>query len=114
MSADGQPASAVDRWQAVLESFTTDKALWTSHLEAIVQAQRNDELRARLAEGQHRARSEMGGSVALAVVLGMMLQSLIDPDSAPTATEAVAELRALGGDGGRAAVAEHVTKNNQA
>jgi hypothetical protein len=73
--------------------------LWTSHLEAIVQAQRNDELRARLAEGQQRARAEMGGSVALAVVLGMMIQSLIDPESTPTAAEAVTELRALGGDG---------------
>ncbi|MGB3519928.1 MAG: TetR family transcriptional regulator, partial [Mycobacterium sp.] len=97
MSPDGQSATAVERWQAVLESFTTDKALWTSHLEAIVQAQRNDELRARLAEGQQRARTEMGGSVALAVVLGMMIQSLIDPDSAPTAEQAVAELRELAG-----------------
>lgn len=95
MAPDGQPATAIERWQAMLESFTTDKELWTSHLEAIVQAQRNDELRARLAEGQQRAREEMGGSVALAVVLGLMIQSLIDPESAPTADEAVAELRAL-------------------
>lgn len=103
MSPDGQPAAtAVERWQAVLESFTTDKALWTSHLEAIVQAQRNDELRARLAEGQERAREELGGSVALAVVLGMMIQSLIDPESAPTAAQAVAELRELAGGEGKA------------
>lgn len=95
MTPDRQSATAVDQWRPVIESFTTDKALWTSHLEAIVQAQRNDELRARLAEGQHRARTEMGGSVALAVVLGLMIQSLIDPESAPTAGEAVAELRAL-------------------
>ncbi|ORV47335.1 TetR family transcriptional regulator [Mycolicibacter engbaekii] len=99
MAADGDSAAAVDRWQAVLESFATDKALWTSHLEAIVQAQRNDELRARLAEGQRRARTEMGGSVALAVVLGLMIQSLIDPDSAPTAGEAIAELRQMSAGG---------------
>ncbi|BBY34808.1 TetR family transcriptional regulator [Mycolicibacter minnesotensis] len=112
MAPDGQPATAVDRWQAVLESFSTDKALWTSHLEAIVQAQRNDELRARLAEGQQRARAEMGGSVALAVVLGMMVQSLIDPDSTPTAAEAVAELRELAGPSARAAASvERVAKH---
>ncbi|MFL0182193.1 hypothetical protein [Mycobacterium sp. SMC-15] len=29
----------------------------------VAQAQRNDELRARLAEGQQRARAQMGGSV---------------------------------------------------
>ncbi|WP_409436881.1 TetR/AcrR family transcriptional regulator [Mycobacterium sp. SMC-14] len=65
MSPDGQSAAtAVQRWQAVLESFTTDKALWTSHLEAIVQAQRNDELRARLAEGQQR-QAEISAQVML-------------------------------------------------
>lgn len=95
LTPDGQPAAALDQWQAMLESFTTDKALWTSHLEAIVQAQRNDELRARLAEGQHRARAELGGPVALAVVLGLMIQSLIDSESAPSPSEVVAELRAL-------------------
>lgn len=95
MSPAGPPAAAVARWQAVIESFTTDKSLWTSHLEAVAQAQRNDELRARLAEGQQRARTEMGGSVALAVVLGLMIQSLIDPESTPTAAQTVAELREL-------------------
>lgn len=91
----------IERWRAVIESFTSDKSLWTSHLEAIAQAQRNDELRARLAEGQKRARTEMGGSVALAVVLGLMIQSLIDPDSAPSAGDVVAELRELSNDGKR-------------
>ncbi len=95
LTSDGQAATALDRWRPVIESFTTDKALWTSHLEAIAQAQRNDELRARLAEGQQRARAEMGGSVALAIVLGLMIQSLIDPESAPTAPQAIAELRQL-------------------
>lgn len=99
MAPDRRSETAVEQWRPVIESFTTDKALWTSHLEAIAQAQRNDELRARLAEGQQRARAEMGGSVALAVALGLMIQSLIDPDSAPTAAQAVAELRALTGDG---------------
>lgn len=99
MSTERHSAAPVDQWQPVIDSFTTDKALWTSHLEAIVQAQRNDELRARLAEGQRRARTEMGGSVALAVVLGLMIQSLIDPDSAPSAPQAIAEMRELANGG---------------
>lgn len=70
-------------------------ALWTAQLEAIVQAQRNDELRARLAEGQRRASAQMGGPVALAILIGLMIQSLIDPDSAPSATQAIAEMREL-------------------
>ncbi|MGV0626939.1 TetR/AcrR family transcriptional regulator [Mycolicibacter minnesotensis] len=102
MAPDGEPLAAADRWRAVVESFTTDKSLWTSHLEAIAHAQRNDELRARLAEGQRRARAEMGGSVALAMVLGLMIQSLIDPDSAPTAAEAIDELRELANESRRA------------
>ncbi|OBY30929.1 TetR/AcrR family transcriptional regulator [Mycolicibacter kumamotonensis] len=100
LTPDGRSATALDRWRPVIESFVTDKALWTSHLEAIAQAQRNDELRARLAEGQQRARTEMGGSIALAIVLGLMIQSLIDPQSAPSAAEALAELRELA-TGGR-------------
>jgi len=42
----------------------------------------------------------MGGSVALAVVFGLTIRSLIDPDSAPTAGQVVAEL-----DGGRGRLA---------
>lgn len=95
MAPDGRSAAPADRWRALIDSFATDKALWTSQLEAIVQAQRNDELRARLAEGQRRANAEMGGPVVLAVLIGLMIQSLIDPDSAPSATQAIAEMREL-------------------
>lgn len=92
---DSRHPAPADRWRALIDSFATDKALWTSHLEAIVQSQRNDELRARLADGQRRARANMGGSVPLAVVLGLMIQSLIDPESAPSGAQAVAEMREL-------------------
>ncbi|WP_068270600.1 TetR/AcrR family transcriptional regulator [Aldersonia kunmingensis] len=95
MAPDGQSAAAADRWRTLIESFTSDKALWLSQLEAIVAAQRNDELRTRLAEGQRRARGEMGGSIPLAILIGLMVQSLIDPDNAPSAGQAIAEMREL-------------------
>jgi hypothetical protein len=37
----------------------------------------------------------MGGSIALAILIGLMIQSLIDPDGAPTATQAITEMREL-------------------
>ena len=95
MATDGQSVAPADRWRALIDSFATDKALWISQLEAIVAAQRNDELRTRLADGQRRARADMGGSIPLAILIGLMVQSLIDPDGAPSAAEAVAEMRAL-------------------
>jgi AcrR family transcriptional regulator len=103
MAPDGRSASPGDRWRALIDSFATDKALWLSQLEAIVAAQRNDELRSRLAEGQHRARAEMGGSIPLAILIGLMVQSLIDPDNAPSATEAISEMRALANKSARRA-----------
>lgn len=95
IAPDGQSPSPADRWTALIDSFRTDKALWISQLEAIVAAQRNDELRTRLAQGQERARAEMGGSIPLAVLIGLMVQSLIDPDGAPSSAQAIAEMRAL-------------------
>src|SRR5689334_22237443 len=44
------------RWQALIESFTTHRALWVAQLEAIVQAERSPEVREHLAEGQRRGR----------------------------------------------------------
>ncbi|OBB81490.1 TetR family transcriptional regulator [Mycobacterium colombiense] len=95
MAPDGRSAAPADRWRALIESFATDKSLWTSQLEAIVAAQRNDELRTRLAHGQRRARADMGGSIPLAILIGLMIQSLIDPQGAPTAAQAISEMRAL-------------------
>lgn len=95
MATNDRSTAPADRWRILISSFATDKTLWLSHLEAIVAAQRNDELRNRLAEGQTRARVEMGGSVPLAILIGLMIQSLIDPEHAPTPTQAITEMREL-------------------
>lgn len=99
MAPDGGSVAPADRWRTLIESFATDKSLWLSQLEAIVAAQRNDELRTRLAEGQRRARTDMGGSIPLAILIGLMIQSLIDPENAPSATQAITEMRNLANGG---------------
>jgi hypothetical protein len=89
---DGDPEQ---RWQALIDSFTTHRALWVAQLEAIVQAERSPEVREHLARGQRKARDGLGGSVPLALLTGLMLQWLVDPERAPSGAEAIAELRSL-------------------
>ncbi|MEU9121101.1 TetR family transcriptional regulator [Streptomyces sp. NPDC048506] len=83
------------RWQILIDSFTTHRALWVAQLEAAVQAERSPEVREHLAKGQREGRAGLGGSVPLALLTGLMLQWLVDPDHAPSGADVVAELRAL-------------------
>ncbi|KIZ16500.1 TetR/AcrR family transcriptional regulator [Streptomyces natalensis] len=84
-----------DRWEALIDSFTTHRALWVAQLEAAVQAQHSPEVRERLADGQRQGREGLGGSVPLALLSGLMLQWLVDPEHAPSAADVIAELRSL-------------------
>ncbi|MGW5864629.1 TetR/AcrR family transcriptional regulator [Streptomyces sp. NPDC055239] len=84
-----------ERWQALIDSFTTHRSLWVAQLEAAVQAERSPEVRAHLAEGQREGREGLGGSVPLALLTGLMLQWLVDPDHAPSGAEVVQELGSL-------------------
>ncbi|MES4900839.1 MULTISPECIES: TetR family transcriptional regulator [unclassified Streptomyces] len=83
------------RWDALIDSFTTHRALWVAQLEAVVQAERSAEVREHLAEGQRQGREGLGGSVPLALLTGLMLQWLVDPEHAPSGPDVIAELRAL-------------------
>jgi AcrR family transcriptional regulator len=94
LAGDG-PAEGPGRWHALIDSFTTHRALWVAQLEAVVQAQRSEVVREHLAKGQRQAREGLGGSVPLALLGGLMLQWLVDPDSAPSATRVAEGLRAL-------------------
>jgi hypothetical protein len=85
-----------------------------ANLETVLRAQRDPELREQVAAGLRQGRSGMArevtgtaetelpeatirtvGSVQLAPVSGLMMQHLTDPESAPTADEVLAGLRAL-------------------
>ncbi|MER7209234.1 TetR family transcriptional regulator [Streptosporangium sp. NPDC000239] len=82
-------------WQALIDGFTTHRALWVAQLEAVVQAERSPEVREHLARGQREGREGLGGSVPLALLTGLMMQWLLDPDHAPSGADVIAELRSL-------------------
>lgn len=82
-------------WQGLIDTFTTHRTLWVAQLEAVVQAERSPDIREHLARAQREGRAGLGGSVPLALLTGLMLQSLVDPQHAPTGNEVIAELRSL-------------------
>ncbi|UOZ10702.1 TetR/AcrR family transcriptional regulator [Amycolatopsis sp. WQ 127309] len=82
-------------WQVLIDTFTTHRALWVAQVEALVQAERSPEVREHLARGQQKGRGALGGSVPLALMTGLMLQWLADPERAPSGEDVVAELRSL-------------------
>jgi AcrR family transcriptional regulator len=89
-AAEGTPEQ---RWQALIDTFGTHRPLWIAQLEAAVQAEHSPELREHLARAQRQGREGLGGSVPLALLTGLMLQWLVDPDQAPSGARVVAELR---------------------
>ncbi|MGW7254753.1 TetR/AcrR family transcriptional regulator [Streptomyces sp. NPDC054834] len=91
-AAEGHPE---ERWQALIDSFSTHRSLWVAQLEAAVQAERSPAVRKHLAEGLRLGREGLGGQVPLALLGGLMLQWLVDPEHAPSGAEVVAGLREL-------------------
>ncbi|WP_406229436.1 TetR/AcrR family transcriptional regulator [Nocardia sp. NBC_01009] len=107
--ADAAPAQRIRLiWDALIESFADNRAMWTANLELAVQAIRSDDLRAQLSDGQESARETLGGfvsragadtreagSVELALITGVMVQHLVDPSRAPDAEQVLRGLRAI-------------------
>ena len=81
--------------RALIDTFTTHRPLWVAQLEAAVQAERSPVVREHLVRGQREGREGLGGSVSLALLSGLMLQWLLDPEFAPSGKDVMAELRAL-------------------
>ncbi|WP_285564709.1 TetR/AcrR family transcriptional regulator [Streptomyces sp. RTGN2] len=101
-------------WGRLIEAFSANKTFWMANLETVLRAQRDPELREQMTAGMGQGRSGMArevtgtaeadlpeatirtlGSVQLALVSGLMMQHLTDPESAPTAEEVIEGLRAL-------------------
>ncbi|OLT32577.1 TetR family transcriptional regulator [Actinomadura sp. CNU-125] len=109
------PAAGFARmWDGLIEEFAAHPDLWVASVELFLQAQRNPAVRARLAEGvqggwrgmagilrstpedavpDHAARTL--GMAQTALMSGVMIQSLSDPENAPTSAEVLEGLRAL-------------------
>jgi AcrR family transcriptional regulator len=115
MAAAGEsddPAAA--GWVEMVRSFREQRTLWLASIDAFLQAQHAPQLRAHLADAQQEGRrgSAAGlvgvpepevpdevvrsvGSVQMALISGVALQWLIDPDRAPSGEDVVAGVRAL-------------------
>jgi|SRR5215207_254646 len=100
-------------WTRVIESFEAHRPALVASFEAFAQAQHSPKLREQLAEGHEQARlwlaalfrrigSTAGeeparavGSFYLALLNGLMVQWLLDPDCAPTGRDMVEALRMI-------------------
>jgi len=79
----------------MIESFAGHRSLWVAQLEAIVQAERSPDVREHLVRGLREAREGLGGAVQSALLIGLMVQWLLDPEEAPSAKEVRDGLRRL-------------------
>ncbi|MEV4159977.1 TetR/AcrR family transcriptional regulator [Nonomuraea dietziae] len=112
---DDSPAHAFEHmWDGLLEQFGAHPDLWLATLELFMQAQRQPQLRTRLSDGLTEGRRGMAailesvpeeavsehsartvGMVQMALMSGMMIQFLGNPDHPPTTAEMLEGLRAL-------------------
>lgn len=100
-------------WEGMIESFGADRPLWMASIEGFMQGERNPELRRGFADGYEDARGSFPelagvadpawsdertrqvGAVLLSLMVGLMLQWLMDPHRAPAAQDLLAGLDAL-------------------
>jgi AcrR family transcriptional regulator len=108
-----------ETWAGTIESFSSHRPVWVASLEAFAQVEHLPDLRRQMSdvyEGLRNDLAEMAraadptlddatartfGSFHLAVLAGLTLQWLVDPDRAPSSDDLVAALRttiAIAGD----------------
>lgn len=116
LAGEGESAEErfADMWDRKVRNFGELRWLWIANVEAFVHAQSSPELLAILAAGQRAARPHVAsllrgvpesevaeadarslGSVQIALMTGVMVQALTDPEQAPTGRELAAGLRGL-------------------
>jgi AcrR family transcriptional regulator len=101
-------------WSRMIETFREQRPLWLASIEAFLQAERSPEVRSQLASGNQEARRGLAGwilgereddvgddatrsigSVQVALISGLMIQWINDPDRAPSAADIVRGLREM-------------------
>lgn len=101
-STDGSRDFA-DVWRRIIASFQAHRPIWATQFE--LAAQSDPQIREFLVEGQRQGRAALAdlfgpasretALVRQALLAGVMLQYLVDPEQAPTADDLVAGLRGL-------------------
>ncbi|GAA3342651.1 TetR/AcrR family transcriptional regulator [Amorphoplanes nipponensis] len=111
----GHTDPLVSYWQRVIASMRSHRELWLASVEAMLAGEHAPDLRAQLAEGMEQGRRGLAalltgrdedtideptvrtvGSVAMALMSGVLTQWLTDPARAPSAEQVAAGIRALG------------------
>lgn len=109
MASGGDPAAI---WDSVIASVQSDRAMWTVQYELVGQVDHADHLRALLIDSQRYARTELAGlfgsdtegaagdeqrrllgGLYQAILGGLVMQWLIDPQTAPTGADIIAALK---------------------
>jgi len=113
----GTPAAQFEsKLERLIDSFGESRPFWLASIEAFLQAQRSPELNEQLAAGQAEGRRGLAamltglpedevppevvrsaGAVQMALISGLMIQWLSDPEQAPSAADVLAGLRMLVG-----------------
>ncbi|KWV30979.1 TetR/AcrR family transcriptional regulator [Micromonospora rifamycinica] len=117
---DGTQPDLLDRlesmWSGLVESFGTHRPLWVAGIEAFALAEHLPVLREQLADSYSRARPALAafvirdggenvsdgtrralGSFLLALMIGLTVQRLLDPEAAPSGKELARALQLIVG-----------------
>jgi AcrR family transcriptional regulator len=105
---------AAGSWSMMIRSFQAQPQLWRASVDAMLQAEHAPELRKHLADGQQEGREGAAagllgipepdvdpdaarslGSVQMALISGIMVQWLLDPERAPSGADVVAGIRRM-------------------
>jgi AcrR family transcriptional regulator len=114
VTARGSAESYEAFWEETVRSYATHRPMWRATIDALLQTEHNPALRAQLSAGQRQGREGIAagllgieesavteeqagtiGAVQSALISGVLLQHLLDPDTAPTGAQVVSGLRAL-------------------
>lgn len=105
--AEDPAARLRDFLHQLITSFTENRALWSANAESLTQALHSPELRTEFGTAQAQARDGLSdffgpgaqdpriGAILQTMIGGLLIQHLVDPDQAPTATDITAGLRTL-------------------
>lgn len=116
VSDGGVGERLVRMWERVAQAGVTDRPMLVGTIEALAQVEHSADVRGRIADAYEDGRPRMAadlhgidaaedaetaravGSVHMALVAGLGLQWLVDPERAPSAREVAAGLRAIARD----------------